>query len=163
MDITITNKVMVQGAPEKFLSTVRGRLTFPNPQWLENDKKGYWNGQTPKELKCYEQVDNGLVIPRGFIGHLIKIARDQGVKYHLEDHRRTLTAEMVSEPTKGRPLQVLKIKRTNEINEIRSDNRADARVNSLNSFNSYRDLEKKPDDFEDTGAYCSDCDDDILS
>lgn len=47
-------------------------------------------------------------------------------------------AEMVSEPTKGRPLQVLKIKHSYEKNE----------------FNEKR--------FDDFGAGCSDCDEDIL-
>jgi phage/plasmid primase-like uncharacterized protein len=73
-------------------------------------------------------------------------------------------AEMVSEPTKGRPSKTLKIKHSyeiNEINEIRSDNRADERVNSLNSL---RDLEKKPgeQEFEDPGAGCSDVDENVL-
>jgi len=68
-------------------------------------------------------------------------------------------AEMVSEPTKGRPSKILKIKYSNEKNEKRSDSRANERVNS---FNSLRDLEKKPagQETEDLGAGVSVCDED---
>jgi len=90
MKLIIDSKIRVQDAPAEFLSTVKERLTFPNPKWLENNKRGYWNGETPKQLKCYEQAENGLIIPRGFIRHLIGIAKDQSIKYRLEDQRRTL-------------------------------------------------------------------------
>ena len=90
MRISVTNKIMILDAPDNFMATVKDRLTFNNPQWIENDKRGHWNGKTPKQLKCYEQVDNGLLLPRGFIRHLLRIAKDQGLKYTLQDHRRTL-------------------------------------------------------------------------
>jgi superfamily II DNA or RNA helicase len=90
MKLTVTNKIMVQRAPEKFEAAVKERLTFPNPKWIENDKRGYWNGKTPKQLKFFEQTDNGLIIPRGFIRHLLDMAKAQGIQYHLEDRRRTL-------------------------------------------------------------------------
>lgn len=62
------------------------------------------------------------------------------------------TAELISEPTKGRPLQVLKYKypyEKNEFNEKRSNDRADEELNSLISFNSLKDSEKKPDEQEE--------------
>jgi len=47
MKYTITNKIMINGAPEKFKAAVKERLTFVNPKWIENDKRGYRNGETP--------------------------------------------------------------------------------------------------------------------
>jgi hypothetical protein len=82
MQIVIDNKIQILDAPGEFIATVKERLTFPNPKWIENNKRGYWNGKTPKQLKCYEQIDNGLIIPRGFIRHLIGIAKAQGIRYH---------------------------------------------------------------------------------
>ena len=49
--ITVTNKIMIHGAPEKFKDAVKERLTFINPQWVENNKRGYWNGETPKHFE----------------------------------------------------------------------------------------------------------------
>lgn len=60
MKFTVSNKIQVQGIPEKFKATVKERLTFPNPKWIENNKRGYWNGETPKQLKCYEQAEEAL-------------------------------------------------------------------------------------------------------
>ena len=110
MKIIVTNKVHVQGAPETFLSTVKDRLTFSNPRWIENDRHGYWNGKTPKQLKCFEQSKRGLLIPRGFIRQLIGIARAQGIKYHLKDQRRTLPEVDIAFHGKLKPFQKAAIK-----------------------------------------------------
>jgi hypothetical protein len=60
MEFTIDNKIQIQGAPAEFTRTVKEALSFPNPKWVENDKRGYWNGDTPKHLKCYEQAEEAL-------------------------------------------------------------------------------------------------------
>jgi superfamily II DNA or RNA helicase len=110
MKLTVTNKIMVQRAPEKFEAAVKERLTFPNPKWIENDKRGYWNGKTPKQLKFFEQTDNGLIIPRGFIRHLLDMAKAQGIQYHLEDRRRTLPEVDFTFKGKLRPFQEIAVK-----------------------------------------------------
>jgi hypothetical protein len=77
MDIAVKNKIIIQDALGEFMPTVKARLTFPNPKWIENDKRGYWNGKTPKQLKGFEQSQGGLLIPRGFIWHLLRMAKAQ--------------------------------------------------------------------------------------
>jgi hypothetical protein len=74
------------------------------------------------------------------------------------------TAEMVSEPTGGRPLNILKRKYPNDKNDI-NDKRCEIEVKKgLKSFKSLRDSDKKPDEqeTEDLGAGCSDRDEDVL-
>ena len=88
MNLTISNTIHIQGASEDFKAVLRDRLTFPNPKWLENDKRGYWNDETPTHLRCYEQAGSDLLIPRGFVHHLLHMAQD--IKCHLQDRRRTL-------------------------------------------------------------------------
>jgi len=105
MFFTVTNKIEIRGAPAGFISTVRDRLTFANPKWLENNKRGYWNGRTPKLLKCYKRTANGLLIPRGFIQQLIGIARAQGIRYRLEDRRRILPEVDVAFHGRLKPFQ----------------------------------------------------------
>ena len=90
MKISIANKVLIQEAPKTFLSSVKDHLTFDNPKWIENSKRGFWNGDTTKRLECFEQTDSDLLIPRGYIQHLLKLARTQGIRYILQDRRRTL-------------------------------------------------------------------------
>jgi hypothetical protein len=60
MGFTVSNRITIHGAPEQFKTAVRKSLTFANPKWVENDKRGYWNGKTPKHLKCYEQAEEAL-------------------------------------------------------------------------------------------------------
>jgi superfamily II DNA or RNA helicase len=110
MKFTITNKIMVQGAPGEFMATVKARLTFVNSQWVENDKRGYWNGGTPKQVRCFEQSKGELLIPRGYICHLISMARNQGIRYQLKDQRRTLPEVDFTFKGKLRPFQEIAVK-----------------------------------------------------
>jgi len=88
--IVISNRAFLQGVPPVFERELTGRLTFQNPKWLENDRMGRWNGDTPEVLTCYERTSDGLIIPRGYVRQLIGLCRRHGIRYHLEDRRRTL-------------------------------------------------------------------------
>ena len=90
MKIEINNKIEIFNASAHFTHAVCERLTFTNPQWLENDKRGFSNWQTPRLLRFYEETGNGLIIPRGFTGQLIAMARSAGIKFQIDDQRRIL-------------------------------------------------------------------------
>ena len=74
------------------------------------------------------------------------------------------TVEMVSESTGGRPLQVLKQKRTSDKSDKRFENGVSEGLLSHKSLMSLGDSEKKPGEqkFEDLGAGCSDRDEEDL-
>jgi len=103
--ITISNKILLHGLPEASERELTGRLTFQNPKWLENDRMGRWNGDTPETLTCYECTRDGLIIPRGFTRQLLLLCKRHGVRYHLEDRRRTLAAVEFTFKGKLRPFQ----------------------------------------------------------
>ena len=91
--VTVTNRLEVgpvDRIPRSLLEQIRTRLTFVNPQWEENEKHGFSNWQTPKELCYLEESSNRLTIPRGFTRQLIQILNRAGAKYRLGDSRRTL-------------------------------------------------------------------------
>jgi superfamily II DNA or RNA helicase len=71
---------------------LKKRLTFTNPAWIENEKYGYWQGNTPKTLSYIRRLakDNGYVIPRGFTGQLVKCLSNHHVPYTIEDRTRRL-------------------------------------------------------------------------
>lgn len=60
MKFTVSNIIEIRNVPGEFIAAVKERLTFVNPKWIENNKRGYWNGKTPKHLKCYEQAEEAL-------------------------------------------------------------------------------------------------------
>lgn len=90
MKLTINNKLSVQDAPASFQKALENRLTIQNPKWLENNKMGRWNGDTPEYLRFYEKTDSGLIAPRGFTRQLIGMAHRHNVSYRIDDRRRIL-------------------------------------------------------------------------
>ena len=91
LTITIKENLQLQNVPPEIMETLVGKLEFPNPKWLENDRMGRWNRGTPRILKFYDKVGRtGLWMPRGYIRHLINLCRRQGIKFRIDDQRRRL-------------------------------------------------------------------------
>jgi superfamily II DNA or RNA helicase len=91
--ITIRNRLEVGPVdciPRDVVAQIRGRLTFPNPRFLENAKRGFSNWNIPQEIQGYQVEGDRLIIPRGFTAQLVGILRGAAVQYHIEDRRRTL-------------------------------------------------------------------------
>jgi len=67
--ITLANFISlpIQDLPALVVEHLQERLSFPNPRWLENDKRGYSNWRVPEVLRCYRVRDGRLFLPRGFI------------------------------------------------------------------------------------------------
>ena len=91
MKITINNKISIKDVPQDLMAELKGRLAFTNPAWVQNDKRGYSNWQTPRVLKFYEVLGNGdITLPRGYIRQLIGLCRQYNVNYEITDSRSTL-------------------------------------------------------------------------
>ena len=90
MKITIKNKLFLQDIPGSLAKTIKGRLTFANPKYLENERMGRWNGEIPEYLKFYEREGNSLIVPRGYIRQLINLCRKNNVCFQFDDQRRIL-------------------------------------------------------------------------
>ena len=54
--ITITNNLRLKNVPPDILKILTEKLKLINPKWLENEKMGRWNRDTPKELRFYDKV-----------------------------------------------------------------------------------------------------------
>lgn len=69
---------------------LKKRLSFTNPAWIENEKYGYWQGNTPQILSYIRREKKGLVCvtPRGFTGRLIKCLMSHHLRYTLDDQTR---------------------------------------------------------------------------
>jgi len=90
--ITLTNYLALdpRELPAAVVEQLQERLSFPNPVWLENQKRGYSNWQVPETLRCYAVQDGRLLLPRGFIRTALWLLKENGVAYTLDDRRRTL-------------------------------------------------------------------------
>ncbi|MFA6269993.1 MAG: DEAD/DEAH box helicase [Candidatus Paceibacterota bacterium] len=76
--------------PQSALNNLKDRLSFTNPAWLENQKRGYSNWRVPEELRFWRIEDDGLILPRGFIRQAIWILRDVGIPYQLDNQTHKL-------------------------------------------------------------------------
>ncbi len=91
MKIILSNKLILRGVPAEIRQLLMKRLNMPNPKWIENERMGRWNGNTPQTLIFYEhEPQGGLIIPRGYIRKLILSCRHRNIPYELIDNRREL-------------------------------------------------------------------------
>jgi len=72
------------------LNQIKRRLTFSNPAHAEAERRGFYTGNIPREIKGYRMDGGALIIPRGFTRQLAGILRGAGVQYRIEDRRRVL-------------------------------------------------------------------------
>jgi superfamily II DNA or RNA helicase len=85
-----THLYPLSNLPGSVLASIRGRLTFPNPAFLEAEKRGFWTGNMDREIHGYQVEGDTLIIPRGFTRQMLEILHRAGVKYEIDDRRRTL-------------------------------------------------------------------------
>lgn len=91
MKITISKSLTIENAPAPLFGEIRNHLILQNPRWIENEKMGRWNGNTPMLLRYYDASQTGLLeVPRGFFGQLLHLCDQHGITPEIEDRRRTL-------------------------------------------------------------------------
>lgn len=90
MQITIANKITITGHEERFTRVLRARLTFDNPKWIENDRRGFSNYDTPRRLTYLREDEGKVYVPRGYAGQLLDLCNRMNVRYDLNDKRRAL-------------------------------------------------------------------------
>ena len=106
MNITIKNNLRLTGITPKLRDELIERLKFPNPKYIENARMGRWNRGVAKELRFYDKIRGGsLLIPRGYIRHLIDLCRIHQTDYTIDDRRRSLSPVDFSFNATLRPFQ----------------------------------------------------------
>ena len=112
IQIMLKNNLTLRGLDEDVRNLLIEKLTIPNPKYLENARMGRWNRGTPRTLRYYRKLPKcGLRIPRGYIRHLILFCRKKGLRYALEDHRRTQPEVDFSFAGELKPFQDIAVKK----------------------------------------------------
>ena len=106
MQITITNKLLLDDIPSDFRKVLIDRLTLQNPKWIENARMGRWNRGTPKHLKYYQSGRGGrLFIPRGLMRQVALMCRRRGEPLRIQDRRREAPAAAFDFEGRLKPFQ----------------------------------------------------------
>jgi len=90
MRIEINSECVLTGLNSVIQESIEQAMSFPNPQWAENERRGFSNYRTPKIVRGFKRTSGGLLIPRGAVGLLIHLARQAGERIEIVDRRRTL-------------------------------------------------------------------------
>lgn len=93
MKIIIHHQIDLIDLPESLARKIRDTFTLENPKWLDNEKMGRWNGGTKRRLYFYESHNGALTVPRGALGLVLFFCKEMGIRFELEDHRRSLPEE----------------------------------------------------------------------
>lgn len=90
-NVKISNQIEIIGTlPSRVEDCLRSRLILPNPKWIENEKYGYWQGETPETLSFFQRAGDSYRIPRGFIGQLLQILDYNQIPFRVIDRTRLL-------------------------------------------------------------------------
>nr|WP_315155113.1 DEAD/DEAH box helicase family protein [uncultured Flavobacterium sp.] len=85
-DIKI-NRFAISTALINFL---KEELNFLNTEFLVKKKIGKNTFGTERYFKLVEETENEVIIPRGFIGKIIRFCRENKIEYDFKDERRKL-------------------------------------------------------------------------
>jgi len=112
LKITITSNLRLENIPPAIMEILTEQLEFINPKWAENERMGRWNRGTPRMLRFYDRVGRaGLWIPRGYIRHVIQLCRRNGIRYEIDDRRRSFDSTDYAFKGRLRPFQQTAVER----------------------------------------------------
>ena len=91
--IVLNNQVVItrkQLSPE-LIFFLRDNLNFVNSDYIIKKKLGKNTFGTATYFRMLEEKDGFVLLPKGFIGKLLRFCNDQKIKYQLIDERKKLT------------------------------------------------------------------------
>jgi hypothetical protein len=94
LKIILTSNLRLSSIPAEFRAKLMDTLTFPNPKWLENKRRGRWNRGTPKPKAkgvAHERATR-YRIPSSYL-FLILFASQMGWCFFAQD-RETLPSKI---------------------------------------------------------------------
>ena len=72
------------------INFLKEELNFLNTQFLIKKKMGKNAFGTERYFKLIEENENEVIIPRGFIGKIIRFCRENNIEYNFKDERKKL-------------------------------------------------------------------------
>ena len=110
MNVKIANRIFIEDPTPEIKEWAKSELCFPNPEFENRQRMGYWTGKTPRELRLYEWDGNTLIIPFGVCREIMPLLRGHriycdfrqdnviaygGENIPLYDYQRDAVAKMI--------------------------------------------------------------------
>lgn len=96
--------------PDKLYKFLKKKLNFPNPKYYELEKRGYSTWKTPRFQKHIDQIDNGILIPTGFLCEIENFAKENSIKLIVENQQITCKSVSFKTKLKLKPEQQIIVK-----------------------------------------------------
>ncbi len=93
IQVTLNKQVFIarQQLTPVLISFLRDNLNFVNSDYIIKKKLGKSTFGTGPYFKMLEEKDGFVLLPRGFIGRLLRFCNEQKIRYQLVDERKKLT------------------------------------------------------------------------
>ncbi len=88
--IVLTNVIHLSraGMTPPLMSFIKEELSFVNSEFLIRQKSGKSTHGIQRYYKCIEENENEIILPRGFIGKLIRHCRENAIACEFQDQRQ---------------------------------------------------------------------------
>lgn len=92
LKITLSNTIRLNShaIPFVLINFLKEQLNFANSAFIIKKKSGRSTFETPRFFKLIEETENEILIPRGFIGKLLRFCREAHLAHDFVDNRREL-------------------------------------------------------------------------
>jgi superfamily II DNA or RNA helicase len=90
--IKLDNEVMISrnGMTKLLIDFLKEELNFTNSEFIIKKKIGRNTFSTERYFKFVEEAENEVIVPRGFIGKLIRFCRENKIEHDFIDKRKRL-------------------------------------------------------------------------
>lgn len=94
LHISLTNNIELKRneVVTNLINFLRDGLNFINSEYIIKKKLGKNTYGTETYFKALTEKEDKLIIPRGFIGRLLRYCKEQKIQYQLQDNRKKLTS-----------------------------------------------------------------------
>ena len=92
LPITLSNVVSINrnGLSTSLINFLKEELNFANTEYFIKTKAGKNTFETDRYFKFVEENENEVIVPRGFIGKLIRFCQGNNIEYSFNDTRKKL-------------------------------------------------------------------------
>ena len=90
LSITLQKNIRIQrdGLTTPIINFLKEELNFANSEFFIKKKSGKNTFGTERYFKLVEETENEIIIPRGFIGKLLRFCKEQNLDFDFQDQRR---------------------------------------------------------------------------
>ncbi|MBO1006008.1 DEAD/DEAH box helicase, partial [Pseudogracilibacillus auburnensis] len=87
--LTLKNGIYIEKnkLPQSLLSKITEIASFSNPEYYKAKANRFSTYNIPKVIQCSEDKNGYLILPRGCMGELIKLLKEQAIDIELKDER----------------------------------------------------------------------------